>query len=336
MAVNHNRFLKNIRIAVLLVSSAMVIGISGFMLIEGYTFSEAFYSTIIILSTVGLGMVRQLSEGGRWFVSGLIVISIGIFAYGISTLTTYIMEGELQRFYKNKKATKMIDKLSNHVIVCGYGRNGKQACDQLTSHGQKFVVIENGENALNELKEQDDFLFIEGDATRDETLIESGISKAQAIITALPNDAANVFVVLTARELNPKLKIISRASEDTSEGKLRRAGADNVIMPDKIGGTHMATLVTRPDVLEFIDYITGTINIRLEEIHCSKLKDQYKNKSIRELEVRNKSGANIIGFKNKEGVYKINPDPDTIMDHDSKVFVLGTQEQIYSLLSILL
>ncbi len=336
MPKNHNRFLRNIRIAVVLISSALIIGISGFMLIEGYTFSEAVYSTIIILSTVGLGMVHQLTEAGRWFVSGLIIISIGIFAYGISMLTTYIMEGELQRFYKNKKATKMIDKLSNHVIVCGYGRNGKQACEQLTSHGQNFVVIENGEAAINELREQDEFLFIEGDATRDEVLIESGITKAQAIITTLPNDAANVFAVLTARELNPNLKIISRASEDTSEGKLRRAGADNVIMPDKIGGTHMATLVTRPDVLEFIDYITGTINIRLEEIHCSRLKEQYKNKSIRELEVRNKTGANIIGFKNKEGEYKINPDPDTIMDHDSKVFVLGTQEQIYNLLSILL
>lgn len=336
MPKHHNRFVRNIRIAIILISSAMVIGISGFMFIEGYNFSEAVYSTIIILSTVGLGIVHPLSEAGRWFVSGLIVISIGIFAYGISTLTTYIMEGELQRFYKNKKATKMIDKLNNHVIVCGYGRNGKQACDQLTSHGQSFVVIENGQVALDELREQNDFLFIEGDATRDEILIESGITKAQAIITTLPNDAANVFVVLTARELNPKLKIISRASEDTSEGKLRRAGADNVIMPDKIGGTHMATLVTRPDVLEFIDYITGTINIRLEEIHCSKLKEPYKNKSIRELEVRNKSGANIIGFKNKDGVYKINPDPDTIMDHDSKVFVLGTQEQIYNLLSILI
>ena len=172
MPKNQNRFIKNIRIAVVLIVSAMIIGVSGFMLIENYSFSEAVYSTIIILSTVGLGVVHQLSEAGRWFVSGLIVISIGIFAYGISTLTTYIMEGELQRFYKNKKATKMIDQLRGHVIVCGYGRNGKQACDQLTSHGQKFIVIENGENALSELREQDDFLYIEGDATRDEILID--------------------------------------------------------------------------------------------------------------------------------------------------------------------
>jgi voltage-gated potassium channel len=336
MQKKHNRFLRNIKIAFLLISFALVFGIVGFIVIEGYTFSEAFYSTIIVLSTVGLGVAHDLSEAGRWFVCGLIVISIGVFAYGISTLTTYVMEGELQKFYKNKRASKMIDKMNNHVIVCGYGRNGKQACEQLTSHGQSFIVIDNGEVALSELKEQDDFYFIEGDATRDEILIESGISKARAIITTLPNDAANVFVVLTARELNPSLKIISRASEDTSEGKLRRAGADNVIMPDKIGGTHMATLVTRPDVLEFLDYITGTINVRLEEIYCSRLKEEYKGKSIRELEVRNKSGANIIGFKNNEGVYTINPDPDTIMEEDSKVFVLGTKQQIKNLMDILI
>jgi len=336
MQKKHNRFLKNIRIAFFLLGFALALGISGFIIIEDYTFSESFYSTIIILSNVGLSPVKDLSDIGKWFVCLLIMLSLGAFAYAISTLTTYVMEGELQKFYKNKKTTKMIDQLSNHVIICGYGRNGRQACEQLTSHGQSFIVIEKEEAAINELKEQDNFLYIEGDATRDEILIDSGITKAKAIITTLPNDAANVFVVLTARELNPNLKIISRASEDTSEGKLRRAGANNVIMPDKIGGTHMATLVTRPDVLEFMDYITGTINVRLEEIFCSRLRGQYRGKSIRELEVRHKSGANIIGFKSKDGEYKINPDPDTLMENGSKIFVLGTQEQIENLLSILI
>lgn len=314
---------------------ALFAGIFGFMIIESYTFSEAFYTTIIILSTVGLGVVHQLSDAGKWFVSGLIIVSIGIFAYGISMLTTYIMEGELQRYLKYRKVLKMIDKLNNHVIVCGYGRNGKQACEQLRSHNQQFVVIESGEKAIAELREHDEFLFIEGDATRDEILLEAGIQKASALITTLPNDAANVFVVLTARELNKSLKIISRASEDSSEGKLKRAGANNVIMPDKIGGTHMATLVTRPDVLELIDHITGTINIRLEEIHCSQLSDKYKGKTIRELEIRNKTGANVIGFKTAGGEYIINPEPDTVMNLNSKLFVLGTREQVTKLIAIL-
>lgn len=335
MHKKHFHFLQKLRIAFILVMSTIVTGIFGFMLIEHYTFGEAFYTTIIILSTVGLGVVHQLSEPGRWFVAGLIIVSIGIFAYGISLITTYIMEGELQRYIKYRKALKMIEKISNHVIVCGYGRNGKQACEQLRSHRQTFVVIENGEKGLAALREEENILFIEGDATRDEILAEAGIAKARALITTLPDDAANVFVVLTARELNSALKIISRASEDSSENKLRRAGANNVIMPDKIGGTHMASLVTRPDVLEFIDHITGRIHIRLEEIQCGKLHESLRGKSIKELAIRNKSGANVIGYKGGDGEFIINPDPDMIMEADSKLFVLGTQDQVDVLLKIL-
>lgn len=335
MHKKHFYFIQKLRIAALLIIGTMIFGIIGFMLIEKYNFSEAFYTTIIILSTVGLGVVHTLSEPGRWFVAGLIVISIGIFAYGVSLVTSFIMEGELQRYFKYRKVIKMINKMHNHVIVCGFGRNGKQACEQLRSHNQPFVVIENGEKSLSELREQNDYLFIEGDATRDEVLLEAGIEKASALITTLPNDAANVFVVLTARELKPQMKIISRASEDTSEGKLRRAGANNVIMPDKIGGTHMATLVTRPDVLEFIDHITGRINIRLEEIRCNNLQEGLKGKTIKELAIRNKTGANIIGFKTGDGEYIINPNPDTIMKPDSKLFVLGTKEQVETLMNVL-
>jgi len=331
----HFHFLRKLRIAFILVISAMIVGVVGFILIEGYSFGEAFYTTIIILSTVGLGVVQQLSEAGRWFVSGLVIISIGIFAYGVSLITTYIMEGELQRYIKYRKALKMIGKISNHVIVCGFGRNGKQACEQLRSHRQSFLVIENGEKGLSALRDEEDILFIEGDATRDEVLQEAGIEKARALITTLPDDAANVFVVLTARELNGALKIISRASEDSSESKLRRAGANNVIMPDKIGGTHMAPLVTRPDVLEFLDHITGRIHIRLEEIQCGNLNESLRGKSIKELAIRNKSGANVIGYKSGDGEFMINPDPDMIMKPDSKLFVLGTQEQVDVLMKML-
>jgi voltage-gated potassium channel len=287
------------------------------------------------LSTVGLGAVRPLSEEGRWFVTFLIIFSIGIFAYGISMVSTFVFEGELQRYFKYRKVEKKIELLRDHVIVCGFGRNGKQACEQLESHGQQFVAIEIDEKIIAEMRDINNLLFVEGDATKDEVLIQAGISNAKAIITSLPNDAANVFVVLTARELNPRLKIISRASEDSSEGKLKRAGANNVIMPDKIGGTHMATLVTRPDVIEFLDYITGKINIRLEEILYSNLNDRLKGKSIRDLEIRNKTGANIIGFKTGDGNYIINPEPDTVMKPDAKLFVLGTQEQVSKLLEIL-
>jgi voltage-gated potassium channel len=314
----------------------MLFGFIGFIVIEEQSFGESVYSTIIILSTVGLGLTHELSEAGRWFVVVFILISIGIFAYAVSVVTSYIMEGELQLYFKSRKVKKEIDKLNGHVIVCGFGRNGKQSSEQLKSHGQSFVVIESNATIIAEIRDHyKEMLFIEGNATHDEILELAGISKAKALITTLPNDAENVFVVLTARELNPKLKIISRASEDSSDSKLKRAGANNVIMPDKIGGTHMASLVTRPDVLEFLDYITGRINIRLEEILYNNLSDRLKGKTIRELEIRNKTGANIIGFKTGDGEYVINPEPDTIMKPDAKLFVLGTQEQVTSLLQIL-
>ena len=329
-------YLKKLYIAIGLIFFNILFGIVGFMLTDDQSFGDAIYSTIVILSTVGLGLSRELTEPGRWFVIVFILLSIGIFAYAVSVVTSYIMEGDLQRYLRVRKVKKEIDKLSGHVIVCGFGRNGQQACDQLRSHNQSFVAIESNIQIAADMREHHrEVLLIEGNATHDETLLEAGIKNARALITTLPNDSENVFVVLTARELNPKLKIISRASEDTSDKKLKRAGADNVIMPDKIGGTHMATLVTRPDVLEFLDFITGRINIRLEEILYNNLSDRLKGKTIRELEIRNKTGANIVGFKTSDGEYIINPEPDTIMKPDAKLFVLGTQAQVTKLLEVL-
>jgi voltage-gated potassium channel len=164
-------------------------------------------------------------------------------------------------------------------------------------------------------------------------LLKAGVTRARALITTLPFDADNLFIVLSARALNPKLTIISRASEDNTDKKLKVAGANNVIMPDRLGGAHMASLVMKPDVMEFVDYITGqgNDNIRLEEITFASLSEKYQNKTIRDLEIRNKSGANIIGFKTAEGDYIINPSPDTVIIPNVKLFVLGTAEQIIKL-----
>jgi voltage-gated potassium channel len=178
---------------------------------------------------------------------------------------------------------------------------------------------------------------LEGDATQDEVLEKAGIARASAIITTLPVDADNLFIVLTARSLNPKLTIIARASDDNSDKKLKTAGADNVIMPDKIGGAHMASLVLKPDVIEFVDHITGQggPDINLEEITFENLPEHLRNKTIRDLEIRNKSGANIVGFKTAKGEYVINPSPDTQLIPEGKLFVLGTPEQISALKKLL-
>lgn len=329
-------YFKKIYIAAGLIVFVMLAGIVGFMWLEHYSLLDAVFMTVITFATVGYREVQELDAAGKIFTSVLIVFSIGTFAYAISVITRYVLEGEFQLYFKHYRVNKEIQKLQNHVIICGYGRNGKQACDQLRSQNEPFVAIEMRHENIEQMRDLGTVLFVEGDATHDEILIEAGIERAKALITALPNDASNVFVVLTARGINPKLKIISRASDESSEMKLKRAGADNVIMPDKIGGTHMASLVVKPDVLEFLDYITERVNIKLEEILFSNLPDNMKNKSIRDLEVRNKTGANIIGIKTLSGDYMINPTPDTVMEPGAKLFVLGTAEQVQKFKEIIL
>ena len=229
-----------------------------------------------------------------------------------------------------------ISKLNNHVVICGYGRNGKQAATALHMNKQNFVIIEKSEVLAEQIKEQG-FLCIQGDCTQDDILNKSGIANARALITTLPIDADNLFVVLTARSINSKLTIISRASDDNSDKKLKIAGANNVIMPDKIGGAHMASLVIKPDVIEFIDHITGQggPNINLEEIVFSELPEQLRNHTIKDLEIRNKSGANIIGYKTADGEYVINPSADTKIIPGAKLFVLGTPQQVAKLRELL-
>lgn len=330
-------FFKKIYFAVGLIFFVILVGIAGFMVIEKFRLLDAFYMTIITIATVGFGELHPLSDAGKLFTAILIITSISIYAYAVSVITNYVIDGEFAKHLKLYRLNKAIEKLENHVVVCGYGRNGKEVCAELTAHHQPFVVIENAAAVISSISaETKEMLIVEGDATKDEILVIAGIQKAKALITALPNDADNVYVVLTAREMNPDLLIISRASDDASDKKLRRAGANNVIMPDKIGGSQMASLVVKPDVIEFIDYITGqgSVNIRLEEIKFDSLPNKLKNKTIKELEVRNKSGANIIGLKKGNGEFLINPSPDTEMLSDTKLFVLGTKEQVGKLLSI--
>jgi len=313
-----------------LILGLLLVGSLGFMIIDGYRWIEAFYMTVITVSTVGFREVRPLSDAGMIFTSFLIVISIGTFAYGISAITSFFVSGEYANKFKQMKIMKKIQEFNGHVIVCGYGRVGEKAVQDIKSHQQKFVVIERSPDKLEFLNAADDILHLKGDATQDADLIEAGIKKAKALITTLPNDADNLYVVLTARELNKDLIIISRASKSESVRKLRIAGANNVIMPDSVGGAHMASLVVNPDVLEFLDHIsvTGAADINLEEICFSDLPDEYRNKTLGDLKIRNRFGVNVIGFKTAEGEFVINPGQDTLIGNGSKFFVLGNRNQI--------
>ena len=319
-----------------IILSLILIGTVGYCLIDGYGLFNAFYMTVITIATVGYGEVEPLSTAGRVFTAFLIIFSFGTFAYAIGLFTKYIVDGDIKQFWSTRKINRMLDKLTDHIIICGYGRNGHQAAMVLHKHNKRFVVIERETNVLPGIKYKD--VVLEGDATSDELLVRAGVHRAKALITTLPNDADNLFICLTARNLNSKLTIISRASEDSSDPKLRIAGANNVIMPDKIGGAHMASLIMKPDVIEFIDFITGQGGdaINLEEFTYENLPDNLKDKTLKDLEIRNTTGANIVGFKNANGNFLVNPGPDTKLIPQAKVFVLGTPEQIGKLRQMLL
>lgn len=220
--------------------------------------------------------------------------------------------------------------MEGHVIVCGYGRNGKQSTLELMNHDQPFIVIEQSDDVINQIREDGIDLFIHGDATHDDILERAGIARAKALITTFPNDADNTFVVLTARSMNPEMTIISRAYDDHSDMKLKRAGATNVIMPDKIGGIRMAKLVVQPDVVEFVENILlQTDNkVSLEEIKGDDISPDYLKGTIRDLEIRTNSGASIMGIKTASGEYIFNPSPETHLSPKDKFFVLGSPDQL--------
>ena len=306
------------------------------MAIEDYDLVDAFYMTIITVSTVGFKEVQPLSVEGRIFTAFLIIFSFGIFAYTVSYITRYIVNGDLQNYFKNYKVDAYIDRISDHIIVCGYGRNGAQAVKTLLAYGKEVVIIENDDDILERLKEAN-LLYIKGDATDEKTLIRSGILRAKSIITTLPHDASNVFVVLTARELANDIQIISRASEDSSDKKLRIAGSNNVIMPDRVGGAHMGSLVVTPDVYEFLDHISvmGSNEVNLEEIPYKNIPSRFHGERLSVLDESYDSGCLIIGYRTPEGEYKVNPSPQLEIIPGCKIFVLGTQSQIRQINTLL-
>jgi voltage-gated potassium channel len=302
------------------------------MWLSNVSIIDALYMTVITVTTVGFGELHPFSPEEKVFTIFLILTSITVFGYAISAFSEYLVSGEFFERFKHKRVEKKIAKLKGHTIVCGYGRNGKQAIVKLGNYHMKYVVVERNKEMID-LLDTNEVLNIEGDATLDETLQRAGIENASNLITALPSDADNLFVVLTANQLNPTCRIISRASNESSYSKLKIAGADNVIMPDKLGGNHMASLVATPDVIEFVDRLTieGETTANLEEIAVNDLPTKYINKTILDLDLRRQTGCTVIGFKNQEKDYIINPEADIRLIKDSHLIILGRPEQIIKL-----
>ncbi len=307
----------------------LAIGVVGFIIISNVSFIDALYMTVITVSTVGFRELHPFNETEKLFTIFLILTSLGVLGYVVSVVSEYIANNKFVEELKLKKVEKKIKKLVNHTIVCGYGRNGKQAVSKLSHYKKSCVVIENNEETLQELRDLD-ILYIQGDATNDQILVKAGIDKANSLITVLSNDADNLFVVISARQLKKNLVIISRASDDSSSKKLKIAGADRVIIPNKLGGQHMASLVVTPDLVEFIDNLSieGHSTTNLEEIMVEQLPKEYLNSSIGELDLRKKTGCTVIGFKKADGEFVINPDASIKLQPKSKLIVLGQPSQI--------
>ena len=325
-------FHSKIYVAVLLLLAVFIAGVFGYKYISNYTWIDAFYMTVITVTTVGFGEVVPLDDVDKLFTSFLILSSIFILAYAISVITEYMLSKNNIGNLREKRIHKIIDNMKDHVIVCGYGRNGKQAVEKLIAYKKPFIIIEKDHQVVD--KHTPDALIVEGNASDDEVLKEAGVNRASTLICALPSDADNLFIVLTARQMNPRLRIISRATEETSYKKLKLAGADNVILPEKIGGDHMASLVVVPDLVEFLDNLSVSgekDSINVKQIPYENICLQDQSQAIKDLDIRKKTGCSVIGYKSPEGEYIVNPEPSMILEKDSVLILIGRPDQIESL-----
>jgi voltage-gated potassium channel len=312
---------------ILLILGVISFGTVGYVYLESYRLLDAFYMTIITVGTVGFTEVQPLSDIGRLFTSVLILTTLGVFAYSITLISHSFVEGDARRYFLNQYLRRRISKMKNHVIICGLGRTGRAACHELLSSNTKIVVVDRrgGEKA----PKSEHLVVVSGDATDEKSLIEAGITHAKAIICTLPSDADNVFVILTAKGLNPNIHTVSRASQENSYDKMLKAGADAVIRPEEIGGNMMANVVLKPDISAFwrlLSFNDGAPE-NYKEIPCAIFPESAFGQPIHDLHIRRATGVSIIGYKTADGEILINPLLDRPLEKEGKLFVLGTEVQ---------
>ena len=320
-------------LAVFLLFVLPLFGTIGYMRLEDWTFQKALYMSIITMSTVGFREVGELSTAGEWFTIVFIFLSVACVGFAVANITAFLVQGELRDLMKGRRMQRQIDKLSDHYILCGCGAVGREIVAELTRAGASLVVVEISLGEA-ELPHGPDVLSIEGDATSEEVLERAGIYRAKGLIAALRNDLENVFVTLTARQLNPELQIVARAGEKGTESKLLRAGADRVISPFEIAGRRMASVALRPHVVNFLDVINhqGEENMRLEEVYLSP-DSELVGKTLRESNLGRITGAVIIGIHDASGQLRVNPASNISisgvpLQANDILIAMGNEEQI--------
>ncbi len=322
--------LKKIKFSLLSLIILIGGGTFGYSAIEDWNLFESLYMTIITLTTVGYNEVHNLSHQGQIFTIFLIIFGVGTIAYTIGSMIQFMVEGQLHQILGRKKVQKQIGRLQGHYIICGYGRIGRLISREFASKPTPFIVVENDPKRCQRLAD-DGHLFIEGDATQDEILERAGIHQAKGLITAVTSDAANVFIILTARGINPELFIMARASEEGAEVKLVRAGANKVVSPYTIGANRMAQAILRPFVVDFIDIATGqkNISLQMEEIPVAP-ESRLVGKDLIQSGIRKELGLIIVGIKH-DGEMIFNPAANTIIEAGNTLIALGEYPEIQKL-----
>lgn len=312
---------KRLIFALIFITLIIAVGSAGYIFIEGWNCLDSLYMTVITIASVGFKEVHDLSPNGRIFTIILIICGVGSVAYALTAVAKIVLEGEIKEIFGRKRLEKKIKELKNHYIVCGYGRMGKIICRELRAKNIKFVAIE---KKLDIFVEKEDLLIFEGDATKDEILKEAGIERAKGLISVLPTDAENLFVVLSARELNPDLFIVARAGEEGSEQKLLRAGADRVVSPYHIGGLRIAHTVLKPAVVDFIEFATksGNIDLQMEELTVQE-GSKLAGLTLDECGIGRDLGIIIVAIKKTTGDMKFNPTFRTSIKAGDTLIALG-------------
>ena len=316
-------------ISALVLFFIIAFGAAGYMVIEGWGLIDSIYMAIITITTVGFGEVHNISEVGRLYTIVLIFIGGGFFVYGAGLVVQFFVEGSIKQILVRRRLEKRISKIKDHYIICGYGRIGKVLFQNLKDNGSlKIVVVENNPELVENM-EEDKILYISGDATNESVLLKAGIKKAKVIVAALATDAFNVFLVLTARQLNPDIFIFARTSCKESEPKLRTAGAHIVESPYEIGAMSMAQRILRPTVTSFLElaFASGNKDIQMEEIPVNSNSELVDIK-LKNSEIRQRFNLILIAIKKEDGTMMFNPSHESTFKTGDTVIAAGNYENL--------
>lgn len=321
---------RRLRLAAVLLSALLTLGVAGYVFIEGWSFLDALYMTAITVTTVGFREVHPLSNGGRIFTIFLILFGVGVAFYILTTLVATVVEGDLGLALGVRRMRGRIEALRDHYILCGFGRVGDEIAREFAARKVTFVIVESVPESLERARKKG-YLIVEGDATTDATLLEAGIQHARCLLAASDSDAGNTYIVLAAKALNPHLFVVARAGQPASEERVRRAGADRVISPYSIGGRRMALSALQPLVLDFIDTLAAG---RHGEQILAELKVTEES-GLAGLTIEgcfiNCPGAIVLAIQKPTGPIQVGPRPTTILEVGDRLMVLGDEEDLEAL-----